>query len=395
MGISNNLKNIAGVVTVEIEGFFTERFINLCKINNIKIFDIRNVVKGVVRFKINISEFKKLRQIARKTKCKVRIKNKEGLYFKLFKYRKRKMAIILFFLVILFSIIFSTFIWNIEITGNDYISTETIKEALETNGIYVGKNKLRIDKKQVINNLRISINDISWAGIEISGTTLKLEIVEKTKIDEEQIQNNLIGDIVANKSGVITKIVPENGTAKLKLGSYVEKDMVLIEGKIYSKFLEPVDVSAKGIVNIESNYNFEKEYKYKGINKENIGKKRYTIGITINSNEFMINYLNKNKKYDISKNSKKINLLSNIISFDFYECNEYIEVEYEKTKEQLIKEAMADSKEFIDSVISGLDEGKIVNETCNIIENNEGIIYKVDYLVNERIGEFVERINNE
>ena len=91
MKLSDKAKNITGIASVEIEGFFTERFINLCKINNIKIWDIRNIVNGVTRFKIHISDFKKLRTIARKTKCKIRIKEKQGLYFKLFKYRKRKL----------------------------------------------------------------------------------------------------------------------------------------------------------------------------------------------------------------------------------------------------------------------------------------------------------------
>ena len=54
MGLTENIQNLTGVVTIQIEGFFTERFINLCKINNIKIWDIRNIVKGVIRFKINI-----------------------------------------------------------------------------------------------------------------------------------------------------------------------------------------------------------------------------------------------------------------------------------------------------------------------------------------------------
>lgn len=395
MGISDDLKNIAGIVTVEIEGFFTERFINLCKINNIKIFDIRNIVKGVVRFKMNISEFKKLRKIARKTKCKVKIKSKDGLYFKLFKYRKRKFAVILFFMVVIFSIAFSTFIWNIEISGNNYISSDDIRNALEQSGVYVGKNKIGLDKKQVINNLRINLNDISWAGIDISGTTLKLEVVEKTKIDEDQIQNNSIGDIVANKSGIITKIVPENGTAKFKVGSYVEENMVVIEGKIYSKFLDPVDVPAKGIVNIESNYNFEKEYKYVNLNKEFTGKKIYTVGITINSNEIMVNYLNKNKKYDISKNSKTINIFGKTISFDFYECSEYNEVQYTKNKDELIEEGKNESKEFIDSALSSLNDGKVVNENTEIIEQTDGIYYKTNYVVNERIGKFVERTKNE
>ena len=76
-----------------------------------------------------------------------------------------------------------------------YISSDEIRNALEQSGVYVGKNKIGLDKKQVINNLRINLNDISWAGIDISGTTLKLEVVEKTKIDEDQIQNNSIGKL--------------------------------------------------------------------------------------------------------------------------------------------------------------------------------------------------------
>ena len=101
MGITSNIQNITGIIIVQIEGFFTERFINLCRINNIKIWDIRNIVKGVIRFKMQISDFKKLRSIAKKTKCKVSIKEKKGLYFTLFKYRKRKLVFVLFFLILL------------------------------------------------------------------------------------------------------------------------------------------------------------------------------------------------------------------------------------------------------------------------------------------------------
>ena len=106
MKLTNNLRDVIGVVTVQIEGFFTERFINLCKINNIKIWDIRNIVKGIIRFKINIYDFKKLKKISKRTKCKMSIKGKKGLYFTYFKYRKRKLVFILLFLIVLFSILF-------------------------------------------------------------------------------------------------------------------------------------------------------------------------------------------------------------------------------------------------------------------------------------------------
>lgn len=396
MGISDELTNIIGVVTVEIEGFFTERFINLCKINNIKIWDIRTIVKGVVRFKINIKQFKKLRKIARKTKCKVRIKDKKGLYFKLFRYRKRKFAIILLFLVIALSILFSTFIWKIEVTGNCYLTEEQIIDSLKKSGVYVGKNKIGIDKREIINNLRVNLSDISWAGIDISGSTLRLEVVEKTKIADDQIQNEKIGDIIANKSGLITKIVPENGTAKLKIGSYVEQGMVLIEGVMYSKVLEPENVSAKGIVIVENDSIYEKEYKYVNQVKEYTNKNKYTIGITINSKENMLNYLNKNKKYDISKSSKTFNLFSNTISLDFYKCSEYIEKEYSVSEDEILNIARSEWEKYLtDDVLKNAIEGKLIKSNEIISRTSDSIIYKVEYTISERIGEFRERTKNE
>ena len=396
MGISDNIKNIAGVVTVEVEGFFTERFINLCKINNIKIWNVRTIVKGVVRFKINIKEFKKLRKIARKTKCKVKIKEKEGLYFKWFKYRKRKFILLLVLMVILFSIAFSTFIWNIEITGNSTLTEEQILNALKESNIYIGKNKIGIDKKEVTNNLRINLSEISWAGIDISGTTFRLEVVEKTALAENQVQNNVPGDIVADKSGIITKIVPENGTAKFKIGSYVEEGTVVIEGVIYSKFIEPEIVTAKGIVAIDSVYEFQKDYKYLNVEKNYTGKTRHTVGITINSKEIMINYLNKNKKYDINKDSKCFNIFGCNVSFDLYHFEEYEEFENVKTKEKLLEEARAEAETYLnEEVLPNTIESNIKESKETVTDTDDGITYSISYTVNEQIGKFVERNSNE
>lgn len=392
MGLSNDIQNFKGVVTVQIEGFFTERFINLCKINNIKIWDIRNVVKGVIRFKISISDFKKLRMVARKTKCKVTIKKKEGLYFTLFKYRKRKIIVFLIAMTIFFTIAFSTFVWNINVEGNTAISKEEVLKSLRNSGLYVGKCKIGLDKKEIINSLRVNMQDISWAGIEIDGTLATVKIVEKTKLDEKNVQNNKIGDIIAKKSGVVTRIVPEDGTAMLNENSYVEEGNVLIEGKMYSKFLEPFDVTAKGIVKANCEYKYENTYKYNDVIKEYTGKTRYTIGITINSKENMLNYLNKSKKYDISKSSKKLQILGFEISFDLYKCVEYVENNIVKTKEELIEDNKEDIEEYLNNVIlPNTISGNLVNKETIYTDIEEGFVSKTTYTVNEDIGLFRER----
>lgn len=390
MGLTSNVQNMMGVVTVQIEGFFTERFINLCRINNVKIWDIRNIVKGVVRFKINIYEFKKLKKIAKKTKCKVKIKDKKGIYFLLFKYRKRKLVFILISLAILFSVIFSTYIWNIEIIGNEYINTDELISELKESGMYVGKNKIGLDKKEIVNKLRTKNDDISWIGIDIDGTKAIVRVVEKTRLDEKDVHDNSIGNIIAQKSGIITKIVPENGTAMFKAGSYIEAGTIAIEGTIYSKYIDPIKVSAKGILRADCEYELKKEYKYEEILKEMLNKNLYTIGLGINSKENMLNYLNKSKKYDITKYSKEINLFGLKLSFDWYKCSEYKETNITRTREELIDIAKKDALDYISNKIkSSTIDGEIKNQEYFIEDIEGGISVTTKFTVNEEIGKFV------
>lgn len=390
MSMLNNIKEMYGTVTVQIEGFFTERFINLCKINNIKIWNITTVVKGVVRFNINISDFKYLRKFAKKTKCKITIKDKRGIYFKLFKYRKRKIFFLLFLLLLFFSIFLSTFILRIDVEGNDKIESKQVIEALKNSGLYIGKNKLFFNKKETINLLRLNLPDVSWTGIDINGTNATVKIVEKVRLDENNVQNSTNGDIVASKDGIITKIVAENGTAKFKTGSYINKNDVAIEGKIYSMFMPTQSVPAKGIVQIESHYVYNNKYTYVVNEKEYTNKKLYTIGISINSKENMLNYLNKNKKYDITKNSKKIVIFGKEISFDIYKCLEYNDISKKYSKDDLILIAKENGKKYLnDAVLKECINGKLVDEKMDVEDNDDGINVKITYTVNEEVGKFV------
>ena len=393
MGLIDNIQSLTGVVTVQIEGFFTERFINLCKINNIKIWDVRNIVKGVMRFKINIKDFKKLRKISKKTKCTVLIKKKKGVYFTLFKYRKRKIVFVLLFLVLIFSISFSTFVWNIEVIGNETISKEEIIDNLKESGLFIGKSKIGLDKKNIVNNFRTKSSDVSWAGLEIDGTRAIIKVVEKTRIDENNVQKINPGDIVATKSGVITKIVAEKGTSKCKVMDYVEKGNVLVEGNVYSRDNEIMEeVPAKGYAMIDSIYTFEKEYLFTKTEKKYTGKKRTTFGITVDSKENMLNYLNKSKKYDITKQSKSIRIFGKSISFDIFKCDEYEDITVDYTKDELNYIIDKEINEYLqNNILNNCINSNVVDITKNEYEIENGIKIKVEYVINEQIGEFVER----
>ena len=386
MNIRKITKNVRkGTIIVEVEGFFIERFINLCKIQNIDIQDIRYITAGLITFKTASNNMGKIKKIADKTKCRAKVKKKKGIYFILFKYKKRRLFFYLFLVLILFVIILSTYIFEIDITGNKRISDSQILDVLKKADVYIGKNRLFIDERKAGNMLRTKLYDIAWVGVEVKGTKINVKIVEKTLIEDEE-NEEIIGNIVASKSGIITKIIAENGTAKLLTGSYIEKGMVAIEGVIESELIGNINVHAKGILKIKNTYNFEITEKYLVEEKVYTGKKRYGIGIGIKDKEYLIKYLPKEHIYDINRNEKKFKLTGDSFKLVF---NKYIEYDLNK-KTRSYDELVKICKEKYDEHISSIknDTTVISNENIEIIKNVDSITYKVQYDLEEEAGVF-------
>ena len=386
MRISNFSTYIKAVIEVEAEGFFVERLINLCKINNIKIWDITYLTSGKIKFLISPKEFKKLKPYVKKSKCKIKIVSKKGIYFNLFRYRKRRIVIYLTILIFLCMLLASSFVWRINICGNSKISTEELQRTLENIGIHRGKNKIFISKGKIVDYLRTNIYDIAWVGIDINGTTMNVTVREK-KISKEE-DKNLVGNVVATKAALITKIIAENGTAKYKTGSYIEKNSVAIEGIITSEFIDPIFVHASGIVRGQVDYIFEKNYKYNDQVKEYTSKKRHGIGIGINNKEIILKYLPNKFKYDISNSAKMFKIFSVNISFIFNTYEEYILKDIVNTKEDLISKGEQESDLYLKRIMT--EEAKLLNKKVDLVTEKDGITYKVTFSLEENIGEFVE-----
>lgn len=377
---------IKALLEIEAEGYFVERLINLCKINNIKIWDIEYINNGKITFKMSSKEFKKLKPYIKKSRCKVRIKSKKGIYFDLFRYRKRRLVIYMTAILLILFLAFSSFIWKIEITGNEKIAVEKIQELINQSGVHTGKAKYFISKGKLADYIRANLYEVAWVGVDINGTTLSVTIKEKIISDEED--KTIPGNIVATKSAVITKIIAENGTAAYKTGSYINKGEVAIKGVIESEYLEPTVVHASGILKGLIQYEFTKEYKYNEQIKEYTGKSRFGVGTAINNKEFVIKYLPKEFKYDITNSAKKIRVFGVNISFIFNTYEEYILKDIVNTKDILIKRGEQDTNLFLNKILT--TDSKVENKNVEIIETKEGIIYKVTLSVEENIGEFVK-----
>ena len=213
---------IFGYINIEVEGFFIEKFINICISKRIFLWRLDKNNSVSLNARISVSSFKKVKEIAKKTKCRVHIKNKKGFPFILNKYKKRKIFAITLLVIAILIFGLTRFVWNIEINTDGDINENEILELLEKEGIYEGILINKIDLSKVANRICLERDDISWLGIKISGTNVIVNIVMATEkpeiIDDEEICN-----IISDKDAIIEEITVQNGTARISVRRYSKR----------------------------------------------------------------------------------------------------------------------------------------------------------------------------
>ncbi|MCL2341732.1 MAG: sporulation protein YqfD [Firmicutes bacterium] len=331
------LNYILGYVNIRVESVFAERFVNVCISKKIFLWNIKREKMEALCANIGIGEYKKLKSIAKKTNSKITIKSKKGLPFILHKYRKRKIFLALLFLIIVGLVVSSNFIWNIEITGEESISKEDIMQTLNKEGLKIGILKSKLDSNKIVNDVRLERDDISWIGISIKGTNAIVKIKEWSPAPEV-INENDYCNIVSDKSGIITEINVQNGTANVKTGDIVQPGTVLISGVIEGQYSSPRYVHSLGVIKAKVWYT-KKERVY--LNQKmpaetgNIENK-YSIKL----GNFKINFyktLSKFQNYDTISSDNKLRLFSNFyLPIDLIKTTnkEYIYKDVTYTEEQ-------------------------------------------------------------
>jgi len=387
MFIKIMLSYVLGYLKLSVEGYYIERFINICKNNKITIWNLKRNKEIELYLNVRISEFKKICEIAKKTKCKIKIKNKKGIPFLLHKYKKRKIFLILLILITCFIGFSSNFVWNVEIKEENGQKLENIEKDIENAGLKTGILKSKVKTKEIINNIRLQRKDVAWIGIELKGTNA---IVKLVKADEKPkiIDKNEYCSIVSNKSGIITKISAQTGTANVKVGDIVKENDVLINGWMEGKFTGIRYVHAKGDIEAKVWHTKHKKILYNTTQTIETGntEKKYEMKI----NNFKINFyknLSKFKIYDTIETENKFKIFSDFylpISFVKKINKEQEKVQKKYSLEEAKTVGIKELQEELDKEIENKEN--IVNKNINTYEQEDGVDIYVTYEVLENIG---------
>lgn len=240
-----------GYVIIRITGKAVEDFINQAYASEIELWNLMRIDGKSVLTCIYLQDLPRAGKILKTTNCKGRVERRVGLPFLIMKLAKRKGFI---FGALLFSVglyVLSSFVWFISISGCDKISCNDIAKFVEEQGIKVGTPRGRVDPASLGKGILAEFPSLAWVGVNIKGTTVSIEVSEKTLPETEPELTHLI----ASEDALVVNIIVFSGEPAVNEGDTVTRGQTLIEGSVcpplgYEKDGEEKKefISAKGVV---------------------------------------------------------------------------------------------------------------------------------------------------
>lgn len=229
-----------GYVTVKVWGYSVERLLNLCGNHDILVWDIEHQ-KDYTTMNISVKGFYELKPLLKKTGTRASIMRKCGLPFFLSRWGKRKIFLAGLTGCMIFWMLTSEFIWDIRIQGNYTLTEDVLMDYLKSQGIYVSMRQKNVQIEELEKSLRETYDVITWASVQLDGTTLliflkenempKYQTVQEENASGEQEQTSG-SDLVAERDGSIAYIVTRKGVPQVMTGDAVEAGMVLVSGAV-------------------------------------------------------------------------------------------------------------------------------------------------------------------
>lgn len=355
---------------MEIESFMPEKFINLLWKNGIVARNIKKVNITTLVLQVKLSDYVEICKVAKKTNTKIVIIGRNGLSFFLIKIRSRSallLGVILFVCIIYY---LSTFIWNIEITTEHYISPYELRNQIKGFGVTQGLRKKNIDVYDIENKILRNNDEIMWVKARIEGVKLKVDVIERQS-PPIIIVDGTPFDLIANKDGIVVRVFTTQGTAVVKNGDLIQKGDLLVKGE-QGKEGSVYAVHAEGEVIAKTFYEEIKDVPL-------YNKSRIETGNII-SNLY------------IKFADKKIYLKNSLIPYGNYDKIEtnngfiYKEIYYEVQEENILVDPIKVTKEIYSNILRNLDKSvKIIDKIEDVKKDKDKYSIKVLVVAEENI----------
>jgi len=355
---------------MEIQSLMPEKFINLLWKNGVVAKNIKKINITTVVLEVKLSDYSEITKVAKRTNTRIKIIGRSGLSFFYIKLRSR--STLLIGVVLFGSLIYylSTFVWNIEINTENYISPYELRNQIKSLGIRPGLRKKNIDVYALESDIARSNDEIMWVKARIDGVKLKVDIIER-QTPPIIISNQTPCNLIAKKDGIVARVFTTEGTAIVISGDVVQKGDLLVKGE-QGKEGSVYPVRAEGEVIARTFYEEIKEVPLNNISKVKTGKSISNLYIKLgNKKIYLKNSLIPYSNYDkIETNNKLI----------------YKEIYNEIEEKNIPVDEVKVVKEMYSNILRNLDKSvKIVDKIEEVKKEKNRYLIRVVVVAEENI----------
>ena len=221
------LRAVTGYVEFEVCGGFAERFINLCSIDGILLWNVQNDGIKVKAF-TTISGFNRIQRAVNNSGMVLFSSRERGLPQFVKRHKLRLGAVLGAILCTAFIVFMSSLIWSVEIVGNNAVKASDLTEYAECIGIRPGAFKRNIDAKRAASLIVLNNKGLAWAAVNIFGGKAIIEVREV--VPEIESDKKTPCNIIAGKPGQIIKLECFYGTCAVSENEAIADGDLLISG---------------------------------------------------------------------------------------------------------------------------------------------------------------------
>ena len=184
MGLTRWILAFCGYVRLEVSGVHPERVLNACAAAGIACTASEPVDAYTLRITVRARCADTVTELARRSQCEVKTLYRRGLpqlLRRAARYRGACAGLLVTVLVVLTS---SLFIWRIDVTGNETLTTGQILRCLDECGVRPGTYWPALSNDLVRNDMVLRLPELRWLTVNVHGSRAEVIVREKEPLPD-------------------------------------------------------------------------------------------------------------------------------------------------------------------------------------------------------------------
>lgn len=228
MFIIRFLRWLRGYARIRVSQGCAGKLMTLCARNGILLWNGENEEDAFYGC-VSVRMLNGLRALAGQAGIDLQTVSVSGMPRLLHNYRKRIGILCGSLLFVTVLAVSQQFVWTVQVEGCKNADPRRLIALLEEAGVHRGTLKKKIDLRYTAREMILRADELSWAALNLHGTTAILRVRERTP-PPPKIDTNVPANVVALEDGQIKKLQVTDGKAALKEGETVRKGEIIISG---------------------------------------------------------------------------------------------------------------------------------------------------------------------